>query len=117
MKRIIIILLAVLLSSCKVDTDKIIDSNENIEVSIHENGLPVQTYTLNPGDEEYKKFMSWVKSNNTGWDSTLASYVPMLIVSGESFSFNFMGNGVVVNYEGGQFTKSVDPKEYKYLKR
>ena len=117
MKKLALILFALVLVSCKIDTDKIINTNESLKVSIYGTEINIDEYWLNPGDEKYDQFISWVKNNKEGWSSTPATYVPKLLVSGKSFSFNFMSSGVVVNYESGQFTKNIDPKEYEFLKR
>lgn len=117
MKKLALLLFAAMLVSCKIDTDKIINANETLKVSVYGTGIDIKEYWLHPGDEKYNQFISWVKSNKEGWNSTPATYVPKLLVSGKSFTFNFMGAGVVVNYEDGQFTKKIDPKDYEFLKK
>ena len=115
--RVAIFLLAALLISCKVDTGEILSSNETLKVTIYSGGAPIEEYFLTPSDDEYKKFKSWVKSNQSGWNFTLATYVPNLLVSGESFSCNFMSSSVVLNYEGGQFTKDINSEDYEFLQK
>ncbi|MBI1424772.1 MAG: hypothetical protein GC149_15105 [Gammaproteobacteria bacterium] len=117
MKKIRLILFAFVLVSCTIDTAKFIDPNETLQVYIYGTELNTEEYLLNPGGEKYNKFISWVRNNKEGWSSTPASYVPGILVSGKSFTMNFMDNTVLVNYADGQFTKKIDPTEYEFLKK
>jgi hypothetical protein len=117
MKKLTLFLFALVLASCNIDTDKIINPNETLQVYIYGTELSVEEYLLNPGDEKYKKFISWVRNNKEGWSSTPATYVPKILISGKSFTINFMDNIVLINYADGQFTKKIDPTEYEFLKK
>lgn len=106
-----------LLVSCKIDTDQIINSNESIKINTFNNGTQTNEYSLNQSDGKYIKFISWVNANKQGWEPTLVTYAPSLLVSGKNFSFNFMGGDVVVNCESGQFAKKIQPEEYEFLRK
>ena len=53
---------------------------------------------------------AWLALNRHGWKASPASFVPGIVVSSERFSLNFLPNGVVVNYEAGQFTRDSGSK-------
>ena len=115
MKKALIIFLALLLISCKVDTEAFINMSETYNVSINESGKYTKKYKINPGSEKHAKIVAWLKQNTSGWEPTPASYVPKLIVEGASFSLNFMGTGVILNCKEGQFSKPVKSEDYEYL--
>ena len=115
MKNIVIILSALFLASCKIDTDTLINVTETYNVSITENGSPVNEYILKPGTEKHAMFVSWFRNNSTGWEPTPPTFVPRIIVKGSNFSLNILGSHVILNYKEGQFVKDIKPEEYAYL--
>ena len=58
MKKLALILFALVLVSCKIDADKIINTNESLKVSIYGTGINIDEYWLNPGEEKYNQFIS-----------------------------------------------------------
>lgn len=118
MKNLTILLLSLLLLvSCKIDTEKITERHESLKVFIYEYGRPSYEYTLSQSDEKYHKLMLWIKNNQYGWSPTPATYVPRVLISSKTFSVNFIGESVVINYADGQFIKKVDQNEYEFIQK
>ena len=115
MKRALLIATALILASCKINVDGILENQEPINIIIYGAGTSTQEYVLFKTDQKYKQFKSWVANNKDGWETTPASYVPSVIVKGSGFTFNFLNEGVIVNVDGKQYSKAVNKSEYDYL--
>ena len=75
---------------------------EEIQLVIYENGAPVKEEKIVQGTEKHKKLKEWVSNNKSGWVSSMATYVPNVLVSAGGLRFNFRPKEVIVNYKGGQ---------------
>lgn len=72
--------------------------------------------TIAPGSEAYDALVAWVAANQDGWESTYASYVPGLVVSGDDFSINLLEGHAIANLRGKQLERSgVDATLYEHL--
>ena len=115
MKRALLIATLLILASCKINVDGILENQEPINIIIYGEGTNSKEYVLINTDQKYKLFKAWVANNKGGWEPTPASYVPSIIVKGSSFTFNFLNEGVIVNVDGIQYSKAVNKSEYDYL--
>ena len=88
---------------------------ETLRVSVYSKGRPVQECAIAPGSPQQQKLSAWLSKNTEAWAATPATYVPGVKVSGENFSVNFLGTGVILNYAHGQYSRSANPSEYEFL--
>jgi hypothetical protein len=57
----------------------------------------------------------WLDDHQTGWEQSVVTFVPGVMICGRDFTLNFLGDGAILNYEQGQFVRSVDPDIYSIL--
>lgn len=114
-KVTLITFLLLLLVGCKQEADIVFPDFEVLDLYVYKNGVPVAEEKLAPGTPKHNKLKEWVNSNRTGWEMSMATYVPNVLVSGSDFSINFRSSDVVLNYKKGQYTKPIAQSNYQYL--
>jgi hypothetical protein len=115
MKRAALILVCLLLASCKIDTGSLINAPEAYTVRITKNGEPTREYIVNPGTGTHAKIVSWLTNNNSGWSQTPATYIPGVVVIAKEFQLNYLNETVIINCKEGQFVKSTKKMDYEFL--
>ena len=124
MNILIAILMIVLISGCSTQHDLVLDTDKSIKVWVKnhsETFLDGKEVVIEPGSEKYKKFESWLNSHRGEWSHSSASYATGdIVVTGDDFTFNFMGKGVVLNYrdqsnEAKQLVRDVFLESYDFL--
>ena len=86
-----------------------------MKVTIHQSGMPTKSYVLKPSDNRFKSLVELITRHKEGWKQTPVTYVPGVYVSTPDGSINFLANSVIVNFEKGQYVKSISPSEYRFL--
>lgn len=112
-----VIISLALLSGCKVDALSAFDAQGDLTLYVYGSGRPFEPQKIKVNSAIYKKLRDWVANNKTGWSHTPATYVPSVMVLGETFSLNFLDSSVILNYEGGQYIKQIDVSEYAFLNK
>ena len=82
------------------------------QIEVHERGKPMFEHPITAGSTEDQAVQSWLRLHSTGWEHSLASYVPSRRVKGENFDLNFLGNSCVLNYrvnDKGEWTQVIRP--------
>lgn len=104
------------LTGCSQNVSFSLPSEELLGVVVYENGAPIQQCEIPAGSAKQKALAHWLQQNTGDWSATPATYVPGVLVAGNDFSINFLGNSVILNYAGGQYAHKVNPNEYEYLR-
>ena len=115
MKKALLLAATLVLASCNINVDSIINNQEPITVIIYGTDATAKEYILTATDPKYKTFKTWISSNKEGWELTPATYIPGVIVKGSNFTFNFLKADVIVNVDGKQYSKPVNKQEYDFL--
>ena len=56
-----------------------------------------------------------MKQNADGWHKRSEDYVPSLVVIGSDINMYFMNDLLVMNYNGGEYSRNVPPDSYAFL--
>jgi hypothetical protein len=56
-----------------------------------------------------------MKQSAQGWHSRSSDYKPELVVIGTDINLYFMGDTVVMNYSGGEYSRTVSADSYAFL--
>ena len=84
-------------------------------MSFTANGVTPKDCTISQDSEQYRTLSTWLSEHQDGWQSSLVTYVPNVVVIGQGFNLNFLGSAAVLNYAGKQFTHQVSPSDYAFL--
>lgn len=108
--------LVVFLAGCKFNLQQV--SSATVEPSSSERLL--QAKELSPN--QVRALSTWFSQHNTGWSSSVASYVPMLLIrakhtDGDTSVINIMSNMVVVYNRTGQYQQQFTPSELAQMRR
>jgi hypothetical protein len=96
----------------------------SISVNLAPQMLTVVTYSqgkadrrcsIAPDSAKFRKLNDFMKQNAQGWHSRSADYKPELVVIGSDINLYFMGDSVVMNYSGGEYSRTVSPDSYAFL--
>ena len=88
---------------------------DSLRLSFTVNGVASKDCSISEDSAQYKALSSWLSEHQGGWQSSLASYVPSVVVTGKGFNLNFINSAAVLNYAGNQFTHQVSPSDYAFL--
>jgi hypothetical protein len=116
----LLIFIACLLAACDIKADLIL-RNEDILILEIQSEKGIQKKEIKRGSGTFTQFADWLKHNEKGWESTPASYLPSVVLSGRNFSINFLKNMAILNYKDSegkqhQVYKTIKPEDYNFLK-
>ncbi|MBD8872230.1 hypothetical protein [Rhodanobacter sp. DHB23] len=110
----LLVVLALALSGCTRSIHFTLPSGP-LSLSFTVNGASTKRCAINQDSEQYKTLSTWLMTHQDGWQSSIVTYVPSLVVTGDGFNLNFLHSVAVLNYAGSQFTQQVSPSDYAYL--
>ena len=116
MRTLVFAILTVIVSGCSRTIDLVLPTTGALELLIYSKGSAIATCQLTPNSIEFQALQKLMLSNSDGWSPTLVTYVPAVYVRGSKMSINFRQDVTVVNYDGGQFERSIPKSEYAFLK-
>jgi hypothetical protein len=108
--------LALFLAGCKFSLPQV--SSATIEQ--YQTGRPLQAKELTPN--QVRALSDWFSQHSSGWSSSVASYVPTLLVhakhtDGDTSVINIMSNMVVVYNRSGQYQQQFTPSALAEIRR
>jgi hypothetical protein len=83
-----------------------------LELYTYAQGSVVSHCQIGVHDTRRKILEDWLSANVEGWKPTAVTYVPGVYLSGTGFAINFLGKDAILNYDGGQFARAVEPTVY-----
>ena len=86
-----------------------------LRLSFTVNGVASRSCSISQDSKQYKALSIWLSEHQGGWQGSLVTYVPSVVVTGNGFSLNFLNSAAVLNYAGNQFTHQVSPSDYAFL--
>jgi hypothetical protein len=114
--RLALLLLSIVtLASCAKPLDLSLPTDKPLELHIYSQGSPVQMCTIAPNSPQFQQLDALLAANNEGWDTTLVTFVPSVLVTGDGFSINFLQGYAVVNYADQQLKRPMPASEYAFL--
>lgn len=102
--------LALLLAGCKFTLSQVSAAT----VEQYQPGRPLQAKELTPN--QVRALSAWFSQHDSGWSSSVVSYVPMLVVrakhaDGDTSVINIMSYTVVVYNRSGQYQQQFSQNE------
>jgi hypothetical protein len=107
--------LALLLGGCGQQVSFALPE-EDLSLEIYGQDRPAAHCSVPAGSPQHHTLAAWLAKNDAGWQPSMASYVPGILVRGKTISLAFVGSLAVINVEGGQFTHAVARTEYAFLR-
>jgi hypothetical protein len=98
--------------------------SRSISVELPAQALTVVTYVqgkasqrcvVAPASDKFHKLADFMKQNAEGWHKRSGDYVPSLVVIGSDINMYFMNDLLVMNYNGGEYSRAVAPESYAFL--
>ena len=86
-----------------------------LTLSLTVKGASAKRCTISPGSEQYKALSTWLIAHQDGWQSSVATYAPSVVVTGNGFNLNFLQSLAVLNHAGNQFTHPVSQGDFAFL--
>jgi hypothetical protein len=78
-------------------------------------GKATQRCVIAPGADKFRKLADFMKQNADGWHKRAADYEPTLMVIGSDINMYFEDDLLVVNYDGGEYSRKVGADSYAFL--
>lgn len=94
-----------------------LDENLQLEIQHLETGtINARHCELEAGSDEVAQISSWLDENRDGWEPSVVTFAPGVMIRGSDFTLNFLGDGAILNYDEGQFTHPTDSYFYANLR-
>ncbi len=103
-----IVLLLLTLAACSHSISLQFPS-QTLTVETFSQGKPVQRCSIAAGSDKFRKLNELMQENVKGWHSRSADYVPAIVVISSDVNLYFDGGLLVVNYSGGEYSRTVSP--------
>lgn len=86
-----------------------------LTVVVYSHGQASQRCAIAPASDKFRKLADFMKANAAGWRKRSADYTPSLVVIGSDINMYFMDDLMVMNYNGGEYSRNVTPDSYAFL--
>jgi hypothetical protein len=86
-----------------------------LTVVTYSQGKADRRCSIAPDSAKFHKLSEFMKQSAQGWHSRSSDYKPELVVIGSDINLYFMGDSVVMNYSGGEYSRTVSPDSYAFL--
>jgi hypothetical protein len=93
--------------------------DENLELEIHRydsTGSLGERCEIEAGSSEIARVADWLDGHRSGWEPSVVTYAPRVVIRGSDFTLNFIDDLTILNNDEGQFIHAVDPRIYADLK-
>jgi hypothetical protein len=120
-RYIAILILLTVLAACKIDSKQLLDSQETLTIETHElNGISKGNKEIRKGEETYSRLKKWLEENEKGWEPSLVTFVPSIVVRGKKFNLNFHSRRAILNFQSQdgqwhQYVKGITEADFQYL--
>ena len=106
-------LAAISLSACSHDLQLALPTGEPVRVfQLGRTG----EHTLTQQSEQYRKLVSWVENNRSGWSQYYATPPAKgIMVRAANLNLQFVESAALAHTPEGVFTKDVSPTDYAFL--
>jgi hypothetical protein len=88
---------------------------QTLTVVTYSQGKADRRCSIAPDSAKFRKLSEFMKQSAQGWHSRSSDYTPSLVVIGTDINLYFMGDSVVMNYSGGEYSRTVSPDSYAFL--
>jgi hypothetical protein len=89
------------------------DSPLNLSRTV--SGAMVKRCSIKPDSEQYKALSAWLVGHQNGWQGSVVTYVPSVVLTGKGFNLNLLPSLAVLNYAGKQLTHQVLIGDFAFL--
>jgi hypothetical protein len=86
-----------------------------LTVVAYTQGIASQRCVISPASDKFRTLAGFMKQNADGWHKRSGDYVPTLVVIGPDINLYFMDDQLVMNYDGGEYSRKVAPGSYAFL--
>jgi hypothetical protein len=86
-----------------------------LTVVMYSQGKANQRCVIAPTADKFHKLADFMKANAAGWHKQSGDYTPALVVIGPDINMYFMNDLMVMNYNGGEYSRTVSPDSYSFL--
>ncbi len=78
-------------------------------------GKASQRCGIAPASDKFHKLADFLKQNADGWHKRSGDYQPSLVVIGPNVDLYFANDLLVMDYNGGEYSRPVAPESYAFL--
>ena len=108
-------LLVVSLAGCQLSLSKQELSNQSLKVAVFDGGSIMKSYQAEQGSEIHEQISNLILNTSKGWGVNFVSYAPGVMIYGDGFNINFVGDQAVYNGATGQMTRKIKPHDYLFM--
>jgi len=89
--------------------------SQALTVVVYSHGKASQRCVIAPASDKFHNLSDFLKANAAGWHKRSGDYTPSLVVIGPDINLYFMDDLLVMNYNGGEYSRNVTPDSYAFL--
>ena len=112
---LLICLILPMLSGCQLSLSKQELADQPLKVSIFDAGRLMKSYDAQPDSLLHGQISDLILLKSKGWSPNFVTYAPGVMIYGDGFNINFLGEIAVYNGATGQLTRKIKPEEYLFM--
>jgi hypothetical protein len=89
--------------------------SQALTVVVYSQGKASQRCVIAPASTKFSELADFLKANAAGWHKRSGDYTPSLVVIGSDINMYFMDDLLVMNYNGGEYSRDVTRDSYAFL--
>jgi len=113
----LLILLCMLVSGCRRDLSKALNSQGSLKAVMYESGEPSFERYIEQSSREFRELVQWAERNSDGWKPNMITVKPGILFEGRDFSLILRPESATFIYGGGQFARPIPTEEYSHFHR
>lgn len=105
----------VLLVGCQLSITEQELAGQSLRVAVFDSGMRIKDYNVSPQDPLHQQISDFIIKKSKGWSPNFVSYSPAVVIYGDGFNINYVGELAVYNGATGQLTRKIKYEDYRFL--
>ena len=114
-RRMLVVSLLLLMSACQLSLSQQELSEQVLDVKVFDGGIQVKSYQAEIGTPLHNQVTSLILAKSKNWSPNFVTYSPGVVIYGDGFNINFLGEQAIYNGATGQLTRKINPADYMFL--
>jgi len=85
------------------------------DVAVYVDGREFTSFSILPGTATHDEVVAWGRLHRSGWRRSIVTYAPGILLRAEDFTLNIQAGQVILNKDGVQVVRKIDPEAYVSL--
>lgn len=113
--RILLISSFFLITACDLSLTQKELAGQALTIKIFDGGLEVKRHIAEVDTPLHQQVSEFILSKKRNWKPNFVSYAQGVMIYGDGFNINLLGDKAIYNGAVGQLTRKIQPEEYLFI--